>query len=339
MNRIKPAIGIVLLLWIAAYGYLHRAGSERVDATSGQSQIRVGTNRALGTIAPYVARDRGFFEQQAVKANLIDFNDVTTLMESVASGQLDVALVGVSPAAIWEQRGVGLKVVASANGGGQVLLTRTDTGIRTLADLRGKKIATPKPGTVTDTIFRAHIIRDVAHLDPETDVQIIPNMAAADMSTVLFSSKEVDAAISWEPFASQAEAHYKDHVVLFDVANEWRRQNPGRKQLYPVNVVIASQAFIDKHPDELRRFVAAYAEAVRYINLQPDVANDIISRETQLDKAVVVAARQRIDYSSKVDVDASIETLEWSRSLGYLKRLPTPSELFDLQFLPPEVQR
>ncbi len=338
MNKIKPAIGILLLLWIAAYGYEHRAGSEHASTTNGNSQIRIGTNRALGTIAPYVARDKGFFDQQAVQARVIDFNDVTTLMESVASGQLDVALVGVSPAAIWEQRGVGLKVVASANGGGQVLLTRTDTGIHSLADLRGKKIATPKPGTVTDTIFRAHIIRDLAHLDPETDIQIIPNMAAADMSTVLFASREVDAAISWEPFASQAEASYKDHVVLFDVANEWRRLHPERKQLYPVNVVIASQSFIDQHPDVLRRFLLAYSEAVRYINLQPDAANDIISRETQLDKAVVIAARQRIDYSSQVDVDASLETLEWSRSLGYLKKLPTSAELFDLRFLPQGVQ-
>jgi NitT/TauT family transport system substrate-binding protein len=218
------------------------------------------------------------------------------------------------------------------------LLTRNDTGIHSLADLRGKKIATPKPGTVTDTIFRAHIIRDLAHLDPETEVQIIPNMAAADMSTVLFVSREVDAAISWEPFASQAEANYKDHVVLFDVANDWRRQHPERKQLYPVNVVVASQSFIDQHPDVLRRFLQAYAEAVRYINLQPDGANDIISRETQLDKAVVVSARQRIDYSSQVDVDASLETLEWSRSLGYLKRVPKPEELFDLRFLPQEVR-
>jgi NitT/TauT family transport system substrate-binding protein len=336
VNRIKPILGIVLLVWIAAYGYLHRAGSARAVAGSGSSQIRIGTNRALGTIAPYVARDRGFFDQHGVQAQILDFNDVTTLMESVASGQLDVALVGVSPAAIWSQRGVGLKVVASANGGGQVLLTRTDTGIRTLADLRGRKIATPKPGTVTDTVFRAHIIHDLAHLDPETDIQIVPNMAAADMSTVLFASREVDAAISWEPFASQAEAHYPNRVVLFDVANEWRRQNPGRKQLYPVNVVIARQAFIDQHPDELRRFLVAYTEAVRYINLQPDAANDIISRETQLDKTVVVAARQRIDYSSQVDVDASLETLEWSRSLGYLKKLPKPDELFDLRFLPRE---
>lgn len=338
MNKIKPISGIVLFLGIAFYGYWHRAGSQSPVNEHSMTPIRIGTNRALGTVTPYVARDKGFFNEHAVQAQVIDFNDITTLMESITSGQLDVALVGISSPAIWQQRGVPLKVVASANGGGHVLLTRTDTGLNSLTDLRGRKIATPKPGTVTDTLFRSYIVHDLAHLNPETDIQIIPNMAAADMSTVLFVSHEVDAAITWEPFASQAEAHYKDNVVLFDGAAEWRKQYPDREHLYPVNVVIASQAFIDKHPDELRRFLAAYSEAVHFINSQPDEANGIISRETQLDRSIVVAARRRIDYSAQIDVAASLETLAWSVNLGYLKKLPTAEQLFDLRFLPKEVE-
>jgi NitT/TauT family transport system substrate-binding protein len=338
MNRIKPIVGIVLLLALTGYGYRQRADSNRSSSIGGDARIRIGTNRALGTVTPYVARDKGLFEQQKLQAQVVDFNDITTLMESIASGQLDVALVGISSPAIWQQRGVPLKIIAAANGGGHVLLTRRDTGMTSLADLRGRKIATPKPGTVTDTLFRAGIVQDRAHLDPETDIQIIPNMAAADMSTVLFVSKEVDAAITWEPFASQAESNYKDSVVLFDAAADWRTQHPDRKHLYPVNVVIASQAFIDQHPDTLRRFLVAYTEAVRFINQQPDAANVIIARETQLDKAIVVTARRRIDYSARVDVDASLETLAWSLQLGYLKQPPNPTHLFDLRFLPQEAE-
>jgi NitT/TauT family transport system substrate-binding protein len=334
MNKVKPIVGIIFLLALAIYGYLHRSGSQLSAPSAKATNIRIGTNRALGTVTPYIARDRKYFEQQSIKAEIVDFNDVTTLMESITSGQLDVALVGIAPPAIWQQRGAPLKIIASANGGGHVMLTRQDTGIHNLEDLRGHKIATPKPGTVTDTLFRAHLVRDLAGLDPERDISIIPNMAAADMSTVLFVSKEVDAAITWEPFAAQAEAQYKDHVVLYDAAAEWRKLHPTADHLYPVNVVIASQPFIDHHPDLLRRFLAAYVQTVDFINQQPREANQIISRETQLTPAVVAAARKRIDYSAKVDVDASLETLRWSVELGYLKHLPTPAQLFDLRFLP-----
>ena len=338
MNKIKPLIGCSLLLAIACYGLLQRTGSPFPTGANSEFRIRIGTNRALGTVTPYVARDKGFFEQQGIQAQVIDFNDVTTLMESTASGQLDVALVGISSPAIWQQRGARLKIVAAANGGGHVLLTRNDTAIRSLQDLRGRKIATPKPGTVTDTLFRAHIIHDLAKLDPERDIQILPNMAAADMSTVLFVSHEVDAAITWEPFASQAEANYKNHVMLFDAAQEWRKQNPHRKHLYPVNVVIANQDFIDRHPESLRRFLAAYAQGVQFINREAEEANQIISRETQLDESIVIAARRRIDFSAQVDIDASLETLAWSVESGYLRKAPTPEQLFDLRFLPREVE-
>jgi NitT/TauT family transport system substrate-binding protein len=336
---IKPVAGAILLLSLAMYGYLHRFASEPRSTDSRAARIRIGTNRALGTVTPYVARDKNLFEQQSLQAEFIDFNDVTTLMESLASGQLDVALVGISSPAIWQQRGAPLKIVASANGGGHVLLTRSNSGIHSLEDLRGHKIATPKPGTVTDTLFRSYLIRDLARLDPERDIAIIPNMAAADMSTVLFVSKEVDAAITWEPFATQAEADHKNNVVLFDGAAEWRKQHPASPRLYPVNVVVSSQSFIDHHPDLLRRFLGAYVQAVNFINQQPQEANQIISKETQLSPEVVAAARHRIDYSSEVDVDASLETLRWSVDLGYIKKLPSPAQLFDLRFLPQKGSR
>ena len=103
MNKIKPAIGILLLLAIAFYGYRHRAGSERSSGGKSESRIRIGTNRALGTVTPYIARDKGFFDQQAIQAQVIDFNDVTTLMESITSGQLDD---------LWKNRGEELREYA-----------------------------------------------------------------------------------------------------------------------------------------------------------------------------------------------------------------------------------
>jgi NitT/TauT family transport system substrate-binding protein len=268
-----------------------------------------------------------------LQVDVVDFADGSP-MEAFASGQLDIALLGIAPSAIWQGQGVGLKVVAAANGGGHVLLTRTDTGINSLQDLKGRKVATPKPGTVTDTLFRAHLVREIANLDPEKDIQIIPNVAPGDMPTALFVSREVDAAITWEPYASEAEQKFKDAKVLYDSAAEWRKSNPGSDQLYPVNVVIASQAFIDSRPGDLRQFLAAYVQAIQFVNSNPGEANKIIAEELQLDTTIIANARRRIDYTWHVDTDASLKTLEWSKQTGYLKEVPTPGALFDLNYLP-----
>ncbi len=311
------------------------ASHEGSAAKPGPSAIvKVGTNRALGTVTPYVARTKGYFQKHGENVDIVDFSDGSTLMEAFASGQLDIALLGIAPSAIWHARGVGLKVVAAANGGGQVLLTRTDSGIADLHGLKGKKVATPKPGTVTDTLFRAEIVKELAGLDSDKDVQIVPDVAPGDMPTALFVSREVDAAITWEPFASQAEARFKNARVLFDAAAEWRKSHASPQPLYPVNVVIARQSFIDSRPGDLRSFLAAYVDAIRFINGDPQHANPIIAKEIELDEPVVAAARQRIDYTAQIDPEASLKTLEWSKTLGYLKELPSSSAFFDLNYLP-----
>ncbi len=299
----------------------------------GPASVRVGTNRALGTVTPYVGRERGYFTARGIALDLVDFQDGATLMEAFAAGQIDIALVGVTPSAIWQERGLPLKVVAAANGGGHVLLTRADTGLTAVAQLRGRKVATPKPGTVIDTLFRAHIARGVAHLDPEKDLTIVAGLAPADMPAALLVSREVDAAMTWEPFASQAQAQFPGARVLFDAAAEWRTQHPGAA-LYPTNVVVARQELIDRRPDDLRRFLLAYEETVRFMNEKPSEANAIIARTVQLDAATVAAARLRIDYAVSVDDRAMLQVLGWAKQLGYLQSLPRPEALFDLRFLP-----
>lgn len=334
--QLLPAIVLPIAIVVVLFSLKSALRPATATQPAAARAIRVGTNRALGTVTPYVAASRGLFQQRGLRVEISDFSDVTTLMEAFASGQLDIALLGISSPAIWQERGVRLKIVAAANGGGHVLLTRTDTGIGDLKGLKGRKVATPKPGTVTDTLFRSHIVEDLAGLDPDKDIQIVPDMAAADMPTVLFVSREVDAAISWEPFASEAEAKFKNSKVLFDAAAQWRKDNPNSGQLYPVNVVVASQELIDRRPEDLRRWLVCYVQAIQFMNDEPDAANEIISHEIQLDKEIIVAARKRIDYTAHVDTAASLKTLEWSRKLGYLKQVPLPDKLFDLGYLPKE---
>jgi NitT/TauT family transport system substrate-binding protein len=334
-KRVAIAVLSFLILSALVAGCNRSSASSANGAAESTSSltIRVGTNRALGTMVPFVANEKGFFQQQGLHVNVVDFADGSPI-EAFASGQLDIALLGIAPSAIWQGQGVNLKVVAAANGGGHVLLTRTDSGINNLQQLKGRKVATPKPGTVTDTLFRTHIVKEIAQLDPEKDIQIIPNVAPGDMPTALFVSREVDAAITWEPYASEAEMKFKNAKVLYDSAAEWRKANPGSGQLYPVNVVIARQSFIDAHPAELRKFLAAYVQAIKFINGNPDEANKIIASDLQLDTAVVARARNRIDYTWHVDPDATLKTLEWSKQAGYLKEIPTAAKLFDLSYLP-----
>lgn len=300
-------------------------GGENSEAAGGDNVIRVGSILALGTATPFVAQENGLFEGSDISIEVTQFADGSALMEAFAAGELDVALSGVIPVATWISKGIDMKVVASANGGGHVLMTRKDTGITSVEDLKGKTIAEPNIATVTDALLRSKILGD-AGLDPDMDVTLIPGMKPADMATVLMVTKEVDAMITWEPFAAQAEKDYEDIVVLYDSAKEIKEET-GSSAFYPVNVVAANQDFIDNRPEDLEKFLDIYKQTVDYINNDPG-SNVVLGKVLDMDEATIQSARERIDYTFDIDEAGTLETLQWAADLGYIDKVPDKSEIF-----------
>jgi NitT/TauT family transport system substrate-binding protein len=307
-------------------------GGEEEDRSGEASEkmtLRVGTNLALGTATPYVSRELGYFDDSAISMDLLEFSDGSALMEAFAADEMDIAFVGVAPVATWYARGVGLKIVAAANGGGHVLMTREDTGITSVADLAGKTVAEPGIGTVTDALLRDKILPS-GGLTPD-DITAVPGMKPADMASVLEVTREVDAMITWEPYAAQAEAAYDDIRVLYD-SPAVIKEETGSDSFYPVNVVIAAQKLIDEHPEELAEFLDIYKKTVDYVNTD-DSANAVLADILSLDESIVENARKRIDYNYEVDEQGIMDTLQWSYDLQYIDELPRAEELIDTSLL------
>lgn len=332
-RRMSKYIAFVMTLVLAflVTGCSKDSAKETADNnTRENATIKVGSIRALGTVTPYISEKQKYFEDAGLSVEIVDFADGSALGEAFAAGGLDIALMGIAPTATWQSKGVELKVVASANGGGHVILTRNDSNINSIADLKGHIVAGPNPGTVTDTLLRDYILPG-AGLDPENDVQILSGMKPADMAVALAVTKEVDAVITWEPFATQAEDEYDNVKVLYDSAAELKKDK-GTDDIYPVNVMLASQAFIDGHTEELQKFIDVYKKTVDFINNDP-TANAVLAAELELDESVIAKARERISYTYDIDAQGLFDTLKWAKDLGYLDSIPTEEELFDYSFL------
>lgn len=296
------------------------AGAEETEP------IRVGSILALGTAAPFAAIENGLLNQEGMEIEVSEFSDGTALMEAFAAGEVDIAFSGIIPVATWISKGVDMKIVASANGGGHVLMTRNDAGIESVEDLRGHLVAEPSVATVTDALLRAKILGD-AGLDPEMDVTLIPGMKPADMATVLMATKEVEAMITWEPYAAQAEAMYGDDIVVLYDSSKVIQEETGSDAFYPVNVVAASQDFIDNRSEELEEFLDIYKQTIDFLN-EDEEANAVLAKVLELDEEVVANARERIDYTYDIDKEGSMETLKWAEELGYIPELPAEEDLF-----------
>ena len=300
-------------------------GTSDNNTSSEPVKLTLGVIKALGTVTPYVARTKGYFDEAGIEVEIFDFSDGSALMEAFVANDIDIAMCGVAPVANWFSKGVDVQVVASANGGGHVIVTRADSGINSVDDLRGHSLAEPNLGTVTDTLLRSYILKN-AGIDPENDLTIVPGMKPADMAIGLFDTREVDAILTWEPYVTQALATYDDAVILYDSPLVLKKEL-GTDSFYAVNVVSASLDLIQNHRADLDKFLEVYKKTVDYINTDPN-ANAAIAAELDMDEEVVKGARERIDYTYEVDKDALERTLQWGLELGYFEKLPARDEFF-----------
>ncbi|MGN0242783.1 MAG: ABC transporter substrate-binding protein [Lachnospiraceae bacterium] len=328
MKKLGRLFALCLTAVLSLSACTGNGGTESTTVeTKQESAVRVGTLLALGTATPLVSEKLNYFQEAGLEVTVSQFSDGAALMEAFAAGELDLALVGIAPAATWFQKGIDLKVVAGTNGGGHVVMTRPGTGIKSVKDLKGKKVAEPSIATVTDALLRSKVLKS-ANLNPEKDVTLIPGMKPADMATALMATKEVDAIITWEPYASQAQQEYPDIQIVYDAAPEIKEET-GRENFYPGNVLVASGAFIENHEKELKTYLDVHKKTIDFMNSDVS-ANEILSEILQLDVHIIEHARTRTDFQYDINTEAAMEILSWSVQQSYLQHLPDETTFFQL---------
>lgn len=328
----KLICGTMLLCLLLAGCAEKSAPAESGASTDGQDKIvvRIGSNRAIGTVTPYLAKEMGYFDGKDYEVEVVDFSDGTTIMEAMAAGEVEMGLVGIVPVVTWSSKGFDVRVVASANGGGHVILSTEERGIQTVADLKGKTMTVPNIGTVTDALLKAYILpRFDMSVD---DIVVIPGMKPVDMANAMVTTDDLDAIMTWEPYASMAELEHDNIVVVYDAVVEYQKNNKS-DAIYPTNVVAASGEFCDEHPEIVRDILSEIQKTVEYTKDNIEDSNQKIAAVLGISQEAVDKARERCILTFDVDVDATYEVLGWARDLGYIAELPAEDDLFDLKYI------
>src|ERR1700749_4094984 len=214
-----------------------------------KTKIRVGY---LHTVAVdgqiWTGMDQGFFDRQGLDLELRQFNTGLEIFQALIGGSLDVlatrAVLSNFPA-----RGQG-KVflindieVATAQ-----LWVRGDQGIKTFADLKGKRIATATGTT-------AHVFLDKAlranKVDPK-DVEVVNQTMPAAVAS--FISGDVPAVALWVPFNVTLRDKVPDAIKLANAS-----------AYYPQAAVIsgwgAANNYYEPNKETLAKPIEAWAEA------------------------------------------------------------------------------
>src|SRR5690606_2818337 len=134
-------------------------------------KFRVGYLRVMDDAQAIAAYEGGLYKKHGLDVELVEFSSGTDLIKAIVGGQLDTGVLGFTNAASWSSREADLKVVGGAQHGLHAIVVRGDSGIKTVADLKGKTLASQREGSTADTVLRGVVLKD-AGLEPG-DVNVL----------------------------------------------------------------------------------------------------------------------------------------------------------------------
>ncbi|CAN7145278.1 ABC transporter substrate-binding protein [Pseudoduganella sp. LjRoot289] len=125
------------------------------------------------------------------------------VMQAILAGELDVGATASEAAIQGRANGAPIYVVAGFAKGGARLVARPDGGIKSIKDLKGKKVGVTRGG-IHEVLLAAELQQaGITFSDqPGKDVQLI-FLAFADLNQALLG-KNIDAIMQSEPQSSQA---------------------------------------------------------------------------------------------------------------------------------------
>ncbi|MGW6362385.1 aliphatic sulfonate ABC transporter substrate-binding protein [Streptomyces sp. NPDC055092] len=284
----------LLALAATACGY----GSDAKDDTSGKTNVAAkGKKLSADTVkigyfgnlthgTALVGNQKGFFQKelQGTKAQYQTFNAGPSEIEALNGGSIDIGWIGPSPSinGYAKSQGKNLRIIGGSASGG-VKLVVNPKKIKSLDDVKGKKIATPQLGNTQDVAFLNWVAEKGWKVDANSgkgDVSVVrtDNKITPDA----YKSGSIDGAWVPEPTASKLVA--EGGKVLLDESDLW----PNKK--FVITNIIVSQKFLKEHPDVVEAVLRGSVKTNAWINANPDEAKAAANKQLEADSGKALPA-------------------------------------------------
>ncbi len=299
--------------------------------------VRIGFFANVTHAPALVAQQLGLFTQslakEGTKAEFVLFNAGPAAIEAMKGGAIDVSYIGPNPsvAGYTSTNGQLLNVVSGAASAGAQFVTKST--IKTVADLKGKKFASPQLGGTQDVALRSYLKDQgyAVNLAGGGDVTVIPTDNAQTLT--LFKRGDIDGAWLPEPWASRLVTEAGARVFL-DEKSLWPAG-----QFVTTNI-IASKSFLAKYPGTVRTILQDNNTAIRYIASNVQSSKDLVQQQIVkwTGKAIPDAAINRAWGNLSFTWDPLAGTLRKSAqdavTAGLLKLNPNSlNGIYDLRLL------
>lgn len=291
-----------------------------VAAQGGRSvEINVGTWKTAQTIQPFLYGD---YIDDKYSVNVIPFTNPGDMKTALLAGSLDMCGTTIVTAIMAAANGEPVKIVCGLCNKCSAVVAGKDSGIKTEADLAGKKIAYV-PGTMHHILLLDILNRNV--LDSNKDVTLV-RIDFFDMGQAL-ADGTIDAFCSGEPYPSQAVLNGSGTILEYPYFKEG---------IGTINaVMITTEDKLQNNPDMIKAAVDAHINATDMLMNDTDAWIEK-SAEFGNDKATLEYAVDNMELFYEIGdefIEHTKNLADKMYELGLIDKVPDIEQMFDTSFI------
>jgi NitT/TauT family transport system substrate-binding protein len=270
---------LLLLALFAALPLMFAAPKASAD----DKVIRVGTLKLIHGITPY------FYEKFAppgYRIEVIPFESPTDGKNAVLTGTVDTCIHGIAAFLLGAAAGEPIVLVAGATNRGMGIIADAKSDIKTVQDLRGKRVAI-WPGSTQEVVILERLKAEGMAIK---DIQPI-RLSFSDMPGAL-ARGDIDAYVGAEPGPGISLANGTGRLVEY----------PYSTPIGSLNMILSSsEKLIKENPERLKMIIEMHKKATDYAMAHPEEMVEVAMQKLGQQRKSIEMAVPNVELTWKID--------------------------------------
>ncbi|MGJ8524799.1 putative aliphatic sulfonates-binding protein [Halomonadaceae bacterium LMG 33818] len=223
-------------------------------------------------------------EKEGIHVNWIQFPAGPQMLEGLNVGSIDLAATGDAPPAFAQAAQANLVYLghSPANPQTEAIIVPANSPIKTVADLKGKRVALNKGSDVNYLLVKALQKNGLSYND------IQPEYLTPDDALAAFRSGDIDAWAIWDPY------------LAFAQSQEHAREITTAQGLVPhYTFYLATRQFADKYPKVAEEVIQQLEATSKWSNTHQQQTAQLLSQATGLSQDIWSIALKRMPFGAE----------------------------------------
>jgi NitT/TauT family transport system substrate-binding protein len=304
-------IRLALLVLLAAISF---SATARAD----DKVLKVGTLKLIHGISAYFYEK---FVPAGYTVEVFPFESPTDGKNAVLTGTVDTCIHGIAAFLLGAAAGEPVLIVANANNRGMAVMAGLNSGIKTIKDLKGKKVAI-WPGSTQEAVILERLRMEGMTIK---DIQPI-RLGFSDHAAAL-ARGDIDAYVGAEPAAGITLANGTGVLVEY----------PYSTPIGPLNMILsASEKAVKENPARIKLIVDMHRKAIDYAMANPPQIVEMATQKLGQQKKSIELAVPNVELAWKLD-DVFMERASAYTKLMFenkqIRQMPDINKVVTKQFM------